>query len=58
MGVVSVCCCKEVYRYPNEKHESANPQWNLAEISEYIFELKTPLHAYVLGEHTSMKNEL
>ena len=23
-----------------------------------IFGLKTPLHAYVLGEHTSMKNEL
>ena len=23
-----------------------------------IFGLKTPLHAHVLGEHTSMKNEL
>ena len=23
-----------------------------------IFGLKTPFHAYVLGEHTSMKNEL
>ena len=23
-----------------------------------IFGLKTPLYAYVLGEHTSMKNEL
>ena len=23
-----------------------------------IFGLKTPLHAYVLGEHISMKNEL
>ena len=23
-----------------------------------IFGLKTPLHAYVLSEHTSMKNEL
>ena len=23
-----------------------------------IFGLKTTLHAYVLGEHTSMKNEL
>ena len=23
-----------------------------------IFGLKTPLHAYVLGQHTSMKNEL
>ena len=23
-----------------------------------IFGLKTPFHAYVLGEHTSMKNDL
>ena len=30
---------------------------NLAEIFG-IFGLKTPLHACVLGEHTSMKNEL
>ena len=31
-----------------------------AEFGEYIdiFGLKTPLYAYVLGEHTSMKNEL
>ena len=35
---------------------SKTPQRNLAEISG-IFET-TPLHAYVLGEHNSMKNDL
>ena len=30
----------------------------LAEIAIGIFGLKTTFHAYVLGEHTSMKNEL
>ena len=39
----------------NEKHSSANPRRILMQILE-IFGLKTPLHAYVLGEHTSMKN--
>ena len=38
-------------------HSSANLRHNLAEILG-IFGLKTPSHAYVLGEYTSMKNEL
>ena len=41
----------------DEKHQSANLQHRLAEIL-VIFGLKTPLHAYVLGEPISIKNEL
>ena len=44
-----------IHTYINEKHESANPQWNLAEVLEY---LDRNTFACILGEHASMKNEL
>ena len=47
IGVISGCCCKEVYRFP---HNITSPY--------FFVNLKNVFSFFVLGEHTSMKNEL
>ena len=56
-SLLHVGACSSIGAYTNEKALKCKPSVEFGG-NIGIFRLKTPLHAYVLGEHTSMKNEL